>query len=159
MKKIKDTGCCVQIKPKKWDKKIHNWKKKPFYKTKYIHLFHIPLNYGQAIMGAVKKLEPKKLIKRDSMCISLEDGLFTSTLLIEMTKNAENLPVQKISGKYFSMIFKGDYKDTGKWVETFKKECKKKKYPLNKLMFWFATCPKCAEAYGGAQTIIFTKIK
>jgi hypothetical protein len=156
---MKETGCCPRLKASEWHKKIHRWKKKPFYKTKYLSLFHIPLNYGSVVTQAVDHLDNTDLMETPAIMLAKEDGLFSSTLLISLKKTDNGLPVEKISGDFISLLFHGDYKDTGKWINKTLEYLKSIGKDTNDLFFWYVTCPGCAKEYGSAQTVIFAKIK
>jgi len=51
--------------------------------------------------------------------------------------NAENV---KLSGKYFSKVYEGPYKDTGKWCKDFESSVKNIKkqyiYIISKAFWW-----------------------
>ena len=157
---MKETGCCPRLNSSQWHKKTHKWSNKPFYKTKYLSIFHIPLNFGQVIVKAINELEAKKIMKKDLfMSLSREDGPFSSTLLIAIPKAVEGLPMENLSGEFISLVFEGDYKNTGKWVQETIDYVKSNKKEVKDLLFWYATCPKCAKVYGNAQTVIFARVK
>ncbi len=44
-----------------------------------------------------------------------------------------------MSEKYFSKVYDGPYKDTGKWC------------------MWYTTCPKCVKKYGKNYVVIIGK--
>ena len=155
---MKETGCCPILKATEWDKKTFNWKNKPFYRTSCLSLFHIPLTMGSAITEAVKILSAKGLMGKDFMCISKEDGLLSTTLLISLKHDAPGLPIERITGQFMSRLFEGDYKDTGKWVSEMMDYVKSKGKTATELLFWYGTCPKCAKVYGKAQTVIFAHV-
>lgn len=154
---MKETGCCPLLKAGDWNKKVFKWRDKPFYRTSYLSIFHIPLNLGSVITKTMSELESKKLVKPPILMLSKEDGLFSSTMLISLARDAKDLPVEKLTGEFTSMLFEGDYKDTGKWVQEILNYVQSKGKKTDYLLFWYGTCPKCAKEYGKAQTVIFAK--
>lgn len=63
-----------------------------------------------------------------------------------------------LSGKFYSMVFDGSFKDTGKWIPEFEKITKSKRYNSKKSFMWYTTCPKCAKKYGHNYVVILAKI-
>lgn len=59
--------------------------------------------------------------------------------------NAENLT---ISGKFFSRVYEGDFRDTDKWCKDYFEKAKEKGISTGKMYMWYTTCPKCAKKYG-----------
>lgn len=154
-----ETGCCPSLNKKEWDKKTHKWKNKPFYKTSYLSLFHVPLNIGDIVTKAMNVLEKRKLVKPPTIMLSKEDGMFSSTMLIEMARETSDLPLEKLNGEFVSMLFEGDYKDAGMWVKQMLDYVKSKGKETTQLYHWYVTCPKCAKEYGKNQTVIFAQLK
>jgi len=65
----------------------------------------------------------------------------------------------KLSGKFLSKVYEGDFKDTGKWMEDFKKYATDKNLKPTKYYMWYTTCPKCAKKYGKNYVVIIGKIQ
>ena len=63
-----------------------------------------------------------------------------------------------LSGRFLSKTYEGDFKDTGKWCEDFKKFAASKNLEIKKQYMWYTTCPKCAKKYGKNYTVIIGKV-
>jgi hypothetical protein len=63
-----------------------------------------------------------------------------------------------LSGKFFSKVYEGPFKNTGEWTEDFKKAADGKGYEPKKWYMWYTTCPKCARKYGKNYVVIFAEI-
>ena len=63
-----------------------------------------------------------------------------------------------LSGQFFSKVYEGPYKDTGKWCADFQAVCKAKGLALKKEFIWYTTCPKCARKYGKNYVVIMGRI-
>lgn len=98
------------------------------------------------------------LLKDIPIILSKEEGLFSSTLLISLQREAKDLPIERISGRFISMLFEGKYSETPKWIKAMQEHCQKQGKEIKELLFWYITCPKCAKKYGAAQTVIFARI-
>lgn len=153
-----DTCCCPILNREEWDRKAWSWDSKPFYKTAYWSFFRIPLTYGGAVKKGLEVLRQKNLLKDPMLMLSGEESMFYSTLLIEMNKDDQSVPVKKLSGNFMSMFFEGEYRDSPKWIREVVEYCMSKGKQTKELYFFYATCPKCAKKYGKAQTVIFAKV-
>jgi len=152
--------CCPRLDKGEWDKKEFVWKEKPFYRTKYRSAFYIPLNLGGVVKKAMDEISGRDLIPEQVMMLSREESMFSSTLLVSIKEDAgaDDLPTEKLSGKYLAMLFEGSYKETGNWVKEMENYLKEKGERVGELLFWYVTCPKCVKKYESAQTVIFAKI-
>lgn len=150
--------CCPKLAAEDFDRKVFGWEDKPFYKTKYFSFFHMPLTYGSAVNKAMAELKSRGLAADPTLMLSGEESMFYSSLLIEMSRDGNSVPVRRLSGKFISMFFEGSYRDTGRWVKEVVEYCRSRDYETKELFFFYATCPKCARHYGKAQTVIFAKI-
>ena len=150
--------CCPKLIKGDWDKKEVQWKEKPFYKTKYYSLFHIPINFGGVVRKAMEEITSRGLDEEPVMMFSKEDSMFSATLLISLRRDAKDLETVKLSGRYISMIFENGYRQTSKWVGEVRRYVEGQGKVAKELLFWYVTCPRCAKKYGKTQTVIFTKV-
>ncbi len=150
--------CCLKLVKEDWDKKEVQWKEKPFYKTKYYSLFHIPINFGGVVKEAMEEITSRGLDEEQVMTFSKEDSIFSSTLLLSLRRDAEDLETVKLSGRYISMIFENGYRQTSKWIGKVRRYVEGQGKVAKELLFWYVTCPRCAKKYGKAQTVIFAKV-
>ena len=150
--------CCPQLVKENWDKKEVQWKEKPFYKTKYHSLFHIPINFGGVVRKAMEEISSRSLDEEPLMMFSKEESMFSSILLISLKRDTEDLETEKLSGRYISMIFENGYRQTPKWIKEVERYVEKQGKVAGELLFWYVTCPRCAKKYGKTQTVIFAKV-
>lgn len=69
--------------------------------------------------------------------------------------DAENVT---LTGKYFSKVYEGDFKDIGTWEKDFENFTKSKGIAIKKTYMWYTTCPKCAKKYGKNYVVIVGQI-
>jgi len=153
------TCCCPKLKRDDWDKEVFYWKNKPFYETGYWSLFRMPLTYGKAVKEAMEFLKSRNLAKDPMLVLSGEESMFHSSLLIEMSKDDRSLPVRRLTGKFISLFFEGEYRDTPTWVRQTVDYCMSQGEKAKELYFFYATCPKCAKHYGSTQTVIIARMR
>jgi len=64
----------------------------------------------------------------------------------------------KISGTFLTKVFEGPYKNVRNWIGDMKKYAESKKRDMEKMYFFYTTCPKCAEFYGKNYVVILAKV-
>jgi hypothetical protein len=63
-----------------------------------------------------------------------------------------------ISGTVMTKVFEGPYKNIGKWAKEMYDYVKSKGKAVDKIYFFYTTCPKCAKAYGKNYVVVFAKV-
>jgi hypothetical protein len=79
-------------------------------------------------------------------------------LYLAVDKEIEGANNVTLSGRFFSKVYEGNFKETGKWCEDFKSLTKNKGYAIKKWYMWYTTCPKCAQKYGKNYVVIIAQI-
>lgn len=157
-KNLKDQECCPKFNSAPWDEKIHEWKNKKFIKDKVFTFFFIPLNFGSVMTRMVAKIEKAGTKMADGLCISDHASKWKMDLLLAVDKEIPDAENVTLSGKFFSKVYEGEYKDMGKWTKDFENFAKKKDVRIKKMFMWYTTCPKCAKKYGKNYVVIVAQI-
>ena len=159
MENIKqNTECCPKFDPAPWDGKVIDWQNKKFIKDKVFTLFYMPINFGSVITKLNKKVESAGAKVPDWLCICDHTSKWNMDLYLAVDKDITGVESTTLSGKFFSKVYEGDFKDTGKWCKDFESYAKNKGYDISKWYMWYTTCPKCAKKYGKNYTVIIGKI-
>ena len=158
MAKGEDRECCPKLDRKDWDKKLHTWKDKVFYTAHYKTIFYVPIGFGKVIMRTIKLLKDTDMFVTPPMMVCRNETMWGGDLCIKVKKEDSQLPTEKISGKFFSMYFEGEYKNVGKWRKQLQDQCTEKNYEVKEILSHYATCPICAKKYGVTQTVLFARI-
>lgn len=156
---VKETGCCPILKTEDWDKKELVWKDKLFLKTRFKAVFHIPLGFGRIITKAMTELQTAGAVPEMPMMLCCDETLFGGTMLIAAEKEIPGWETERISGSFLSRIFEGGYSQTGNWIRETQKYAREQGKTIDKIYTFYGTCPKCAKAYGAAQTVVLAKEK
>ena len=152
---MKDTGCCPQIDPSKWNTKILDWKEKKFVKGKVLTFMFMPLNFGSVITKMMKKVGEQNASTPDNLCLSDHTSKGNMNIYLAVDKEIEGLENITLTGKFLTRVYDGPFQDTGKWCEDFNNYAKEKNYNIKKMYMWYTYCPKCAKKYGHNYTVIF----
>jgi endo-beta-N-acetylglucosaminidase D len=64
-----------------------------------------------------------------------------------------------LTGKFLNKVYKGDFKETGKWCKDFENYAKENNLRIQKTYMWHTTCPKCAKKYGKNYVAIVAQVE
>jgi hypothetical protein len=150
--------CCPRFDPAPWENQVIEWDSKQFIRDKVFTFMYMPLNFG----GAMRKMNA--LVGKagadipDWLCLSDHTSKWNMDLYLAVDKEIPGAENTRLSGKYFSRVYEGPFRDTGKWTEDFKAEAKERGVEIKKWYMWYTTCPKCAKKYGKNYVVIICEI-
>ena len=155
--KDQENICCSRFNSEPWQDKIIEWQSKKFIKDKVFTLFYIPLNFGSVIKRMIKKVNATNAKTSDCLCLSDHTSKWNMDLYLAVNNEVPGAENTTISGKFYTKVYEGPYKDTKKWMDNFSTETKN--LNIEKHYQWYTTCPKCAKKYGKNYVVIFGKIR
>lgn len=153
-----ETGCCPRFNPVPWDEKTLEWKDKLFVKDKVFTFMHIPMNFGTVITRLMKKIDNAGAKMPENICLSDHTSKWNMDIYVAVDQDVPGAENVRLSGKFLSKVYEGDFRDTGKWCEDFKQYADSKNLEIKKWYMWYTTCPKCAKAYGKNYTVIIGQV-
>jgi len=151
--------CCPKFDPIPWDDKLFEWDKKKFIKDNVFTLFYMPMNFGAAMKRLNSKVEKVNAKTPDWMCLSDHTSKWNMDVYLAVDKEIPNTENITLSGKFFSKVYEGAFKDTGKWCKDFEEKTKSKGLSIKKWYMWYTTCPKCAKKYGKNYVVIVCQVE
>jgi hypothetical protein len=140
--------CCPKFDPSGWDDQVFDWKSKPFVKEKVFTLFYMPVNFGKVMRRLDKQISASGGTIPENLCLSDHTSKWNMDVYVAVDMEIPDLKNVTLSGKYYSKVYEGPYKDTGKWWQDFMGILKSKAMNMKKSYMWYTTCPKCAKKYG-----------
>lgn len=150
--------CCPKFDPAPWDGKVLEWENKKFIKGKVFTLFFMPVNFGSVIVKLMAKVKDAGAGTPENLCLSDHTSKWNMDLYLAVDKEIPGAENAALSGRFFSKVYEGDFKETGKWCRDFENIAKEKGMKIEKWYMWYTTCPKCAKKYGKNYTVIVGKI-
>ena len=153
-----ETGCCPRFNPEPWDEKEVTFDNRLFIKDHVRSFFHIPLNFGKVMVKNMELIQKADALEPEPLMLSDEKSLWGSDIYIAVSKEVPGAETARISGTFMTKVFEGPYKNAGQWAKEMKGYVKSKAKELNKMYFFYTTCPKCAETYGKNYTVILAQI-
>lgn len=165
--KIRDEGdvmnkedvCCPRFDPTSWDEKTFEWNNKKFIKAQVHTFLHMPLNFGRTIKNLDEQIRNAGATIPDSMALSDHTSKWNMDVYLAVDKEIPSLDNTTVSGKFFSKVYEGPFKDTGKWCTDFEHLAKRKGFQIAKWYMWYTTCPKCAKKYGKNYVVIIAQVQ
>ncbi|MGE5415731.1 MAG: hydrolase [Acidobacteriota bacterium] len=151
--------CCPRFDPEPWDDKVFQWEDKKFIKDKVFTLFHIPINFGKVITRMMNKVDQAGAQCPDWLCLSDHTSMLNMDIYLAVDEEVPDANNVTLSGKYFSKVYEGDFKETGKWCKDYEQITKEKGYSINKWFMWYTTCPECAKKYDRNYVAVIAEVK
>jgi hypothetical protein len=160
MKQIPETEiCCPKYEPSLWDDKTLEWQKKQFVKANVFTLFFMPVNFGSVMRKLDKKVRAAGATIQDNICLSDHTSKWNMDLYLAVDKNIPDAENATLSGKFYSKVYEGPFKDTGNWCKDYEGIVKSKGMNIKKWYMWYTTCPKCARKYGKNYVAIMGQVE
>ena len=151
--------CCPRLDPAEWDKLFWVWDKKPFYAARFWSIFNLPLTLDSAIRKAVQDIESRGVGDEEPLLFQRDEAMLHSTLLVSIKKYVDDLPVETVSGRFYSRLFEGKYSDSGRFAKEVNSDLKLRGLSQVELMFYYPTCADCLMKRGVGQVVVFARVK
>ncbi len=158
METTTDPICCSKFDPIPWANANFEWKDKLFVRGSVCTFFYMPLNFGGVMRKMDKKISAAGADWSEGICLSDHTSKWNMDLFISVDKPVETLESQIFTGKYYSKVYEGPFKDTGKWFKDFGPVMNEKGYAHSKVFTWYTTCPKCAKKYGKNYVVMVARV-
>ncbi|MHC4487390.1 MAG: hydrolase, partial [Planctomycetota bacterium] len=131
---------------------------KLFVKDHVRSFFHIPLNFGKVMVKNMERIQQAGALVPVPVMLSDEKSLWGADIYIAVAKEVPGAEMAKVSGTFLTKVFEGPYKDIRNWIKEMEAYVESKARKIEKMYFFYTTCPKCAEYYGKNYTVILAKI-
>lgn len=156
---VTDTTCCPEFNPAPWDDKMLHWDNKKFIVARVPTFFYIPLNFGAAMRKINKKVTDAGATITDNLGLSDHTSKWNMDVYVAVDQDIAGLNMKTLSGSFYSKVYEGPFKDTGKWGADYENMVKSKGYEIKKWFMWYTTCPKCAKKYGKNYVVIIGQVE
>jgi len=150
--------CCPPFDPSRWENARITWEGKKFIKDKVVTAFYMPLNFGQVIKRSMKKVESSGAEMPDYLCLSEHTSKWNMDVYLAVDKEVEGASNTTLTGKFYSKVYEGPFKDTGRWMKDADEDTKTRGMNIKKWFMWYTTCPKCAKKYGKNYVVVIGEI-
>lgn len=159
MKPNSESTCCPEFDPIPWDDQLSEWKDKRFIKDKVCTLFYMPINFGQVMKRLDRKVSASGATMPDNLGLSDHTSKWNMDIYLAVDKEVSDAENVTLSGKFFSKVYEGPFRDTEKWCKDFESNANAKGYTIKKWYMWYTTCPKCAKKYGKNYVVVIGQVE
>jgi hypothetical protein len=159
MKPNSESTCCPEFDPIPWDDQLSEWKDKRFIKDKVCTLFYMPINFGQVMKRLDRKVSASGATMPDNLGLSDHTSKWNMDIYLAVDKEVSDAENVTLSGKFFSKVYEGPFRDTEKWCKDFESNANAKGYTIKKWYMWYTTCPKCAKKYGKNYVVVVGQVE
>jgi hypothetical protein len=158
VEKIESTSCCPPFDPTQWDEKEIVWDNKLFVTDHILSFYHIPLTLNGKAAKNIKLILKAQADVPDYLMLVDENSKWGADIYIEVSKDVPRAKMTSLSGTFLTKVFEGPYKNIGIWAKDMDDYVKSKDKTINKLYYFYTTCPKCAKAYGKNYVVLFAQV-
>lgn len=154
-----ETGCCPPFDPTGWDEQELEFDRRPFVRATSINFMHVPLNLGSIITRTWKEIEIAGAAPNDEfLMLSTDPSPWRGEHYFLVAKEVPGAEMAWLSGNYLTRVFEGPYRQAGKWAAEMGRYVESRGRQLNKLYFFYTTCPRCARRFGKNYVVAFAQI-
>jgi len=153
------SSCCPQFDPAPWQNKTFEWSNKKFIKDHVCTFFFMPVCFGKVMKRLEKNVKKAGADVPDWLCLSDHTSHWNMDLYLAVDKEVTGAENVNLSGKYYSKVYEGPFKDTEQWMKDFNKDVQSKGIKTGKIYMWYTTCPKCAKKYGKNYVVVIAELK
>ncbi len=150
--------CCPRFEPAPWDAQEFSWKNKTFVKDRVCTFMFMPLNFGKVIRRLFGLMEQAGASTPDNVCLSDHTSPWNMDIYVGTDREVPGAQNTSLTGRYFSKVYEGNFKESGKWCKDFNALAASRGYELRKMYMWYTTCPKCARKYGKNYVVVVGQI-
>ncbi len=76
-----------------------------------------------------------------------------------MDRDVPGARMTRLSGTFLTKVFEGPYRDAGRWVREMETFVRDRGRQMEKVYFFYATCPKCAKRFGKNQVVLVAQVR
>ncbi len=150
--------CCPPFDPAPWDEKELMWENRRFVQDHVISFLHIPLNFGAVMKRNIAAIEAAGAGADARLVLADEKSLWGADVYIEVAREVPGAVMASISGTFLSKVFEGPYSHMRKWIGQMRAFVESRGRKIQKLYFYYTTCPKCAKKYGKNHVVILARL-
>jgi len=120
---------------------------------------HMPLDFGSVSSRDHILIQDNEAYPMDPLWLTEELSPWGSDVHVAVDREIPGAGIVKMSGTFLTKVFEGSHRDASQWVGVMDRYVEEKGYEVDKLYFYYATCPRCAKKLGRNRVVLFAKVK
>lgn len=153
------TGCCAPLNAERWDQQRLEWANKKFVRGHMRAAWHVPLNFGSVMRRLHAEVEAAGAYPEEPLWLTDELSPWRSDVYLAVDRNVPGADMAELSGTFLTKVFEGPYRDAPKWVAEMRAYVAAQGEELEKLYFFYATCPDCSKKLGRNQAVLLARVR
>jgi hypothetical protein len=153
------TGCCPRFHPEGWDRQQLHFVDKPFVRAQTRSLVYVPLNTGSVFGKTWKAIQDAHADGDGFLVLSHDESPWHAEHLFSVAREVPGADMVRLSGDFVTRVFEGPYRMAGQWAHEMEAEVEAAGKHLDKLYFFYTTCPRCAKAYGSNYVVAVAQVR
>ena len=150
--------CCPKFEPALWQERWITLDGRRFVKDRVRSFLRIPLNFGAVMARNMAAIQQAGAEAKGMLVLSDENSLWGADVYLEVAKDVPGLEMASIAGTFLAHAYEGPYRDIPKWIADLKRRVANQGRTMKRLLFWYTTCPKCAQKHGRNYVVLFAQI-
>ncbi len=159
LKNLEPGCCCPQFDPALWDGLDLHFRDKSFVHATTCSFFHIPLNMGSVFARAWNAIKQAQADDQEFVILSDDSGSWHGEHYFSVSKTVPGQDNVALTGDYFTHVFEGPYRDAPKWVKGMEMLAERAGRKMDRLFFYYTTCPKCAAKRGKNYVVGIAEVR
>ena len=152
------TGCCPRFDPAPWQDQELHLDEHPFVRAQTRSVLHVPVNMDKVFTRTLGAIQQARAEGEQFMVLSHDDSPWHAEHLFWVEQDVPGAEMVRLSGTFLTHVFEGPYKDARLWAQRMSTLVQAKGRQLEKLYFFYTTCPKCAKVYGKNYVVGIAKV-
>ena len=153
-----ENECCPTFDPGPWQERIVALDGKQFVRDRVRSFLRIPLNFGATMARNLAAIRQAGAEAKDMLVLSDENSLWGADLYLEVAREVPGLRMATLPGTFLAQAYEGSYRDIPQWIADLKTRVANRGRTMKRLLFWYTTCPKCAQKRGKNVVVLFAQI-
>ena len=153
-----ENKCCPTFDPGPWQERIVSLDGKKFVQDRVRSFLRIPLNFGATMVRNMAAIRKAGAEAPDMLVLADENSLWGADLYLETAREVPGLRMAELPGTYLAQAYAGSYRDIPNWIADLKTRVANRGKTMKRLLFWYTTCPKCAQKQGKNYVVLFAQI-
>lgn len=154
-----ETGCCPRFDPAPWEGQVLHFADKPFVKGKTLQFLHVPLNMARMMTRVWGKIRAAGADPPDEfLVLSCDPSPWRGEHYFTVSKEVPGLENVRLSGDFLVKVFEGPFRQAAEWAHEMGEFAAAQGRPLQRLFFYYTTCPRCAQEYGKNYVVGFAQV-
>lgn len=145
-----ETGCCSIPDVSAWDKQLITFRNKQFIRMYTKSFLYMPLNFGKIMKELTDTVDQSNafLPQKHRMVLTRDVSPWKAEQLYGVSKPVDGADNVTLNGIFLTQVFEGPYQNAKQWYTSMQNYARDQGKHINKLYFFYTTCPKCAKHYG-----------